>query len=73
MVIGMIGLPRCGKSTLAKSLRREFPGFVRINRDSVRLKIYGQRFFKGGEDFVRGTTKAMVDILSDQGIDMIID
>lgn len=72
MIIGMVGLPRCGKSTLAKKLVN-LCKFVVINRDSVRYKVYGQRYFKGGEDFVRGTTSAMVSILSDQSVHMILD
>lgn len=72
MIIGLVGLPRCGKSTFAKRLQNEWRFFI-LNRDSIRLKVYGHRFFKGGEDFVRGVSKTMLQILFDQDINVVID
>lgn len=43
-----VGLPGCGKSTLA----REFPEFVEINRDQIREQLFGTRRHHGHEGAV---------------------
>lgn len=67
MIIGTVGLPRSGKSTFAKKLK-----FIRINRDQIRLSLYGQRFFRGGEGFVSAITNTMLSVLNEEN-DIVLD
>jgi predicted kinase len=46
----MCGLPRSGKTTLAKRLERE--GWVRVCPDEIRLALHGQPFVKEAESSV---------------------
>lgn len=50
-----VGLPRSGKSTIAKSL-----GYPIVNPDSIRLALYGQRFLLEAEEMVWVLAKYMV-------------
>lgn len=66
----MVGLPRSGKSTwIGKTRNKE----VIISADRLRLEMYGQRFFSGGEAFVWATRDVLLKIILDQGLDIIID
>jgi predicted kinase len=46
----MCGLPRSGKTTLAKELERE--GWVRVSPDDIRLALHSQPFVKEAESTV---------------------
>lgn len=59
VLICLVGLPRSGKSTWARS-QRYYPI---VNPDSVRLAIHGQRYIAEAEPFVWATVKAMVKAL----------
>lgn len=67
----MCGLPRSGKTTLAKSLEHE--GWIRICPDDIRRELHGQPFVKEAEptvwavarDRVRGLLKADHRVLID--------
>lgn len=62
LLICMTGLPRSGKSTVAYVLAcvRNAPI---VNRDSIRLALYGERFLKPAELMVRVIAKVMVEAL----------
>jgi predicted kinase len=46
----MCGFPRSGKTTWAKSLKRE--GWVRVCPDEIRMALHGQPFLKEEESLV---------------------
>lgn len=54
----LVGLPRSGKSTLAKSM-----GYPIVNLGSVRLALTGQPFCKDAESMVLSITKIMISAL----------
>lgn len=58
-LILLMGLPRSGKSTIAKELSGEW-GAPIVNPDSIRLALHGQRFEVLAEDFVWAISKTMV-------------
>lgn len=72
MVIATVGLPRSGKSTFSKMLQTKY-NFVIINRDAIRLELYGQAFFAGGEEYVSAVCNTMIKTLTSQNIDVVID
>lgn len=57
-LVVMVGLPRSGKSTLA----RQF-GFPIVSPDAIRLAIHGQRHLPSAEPVVWMTAKYMVKAL----------
>lgn len=63
----MVGLPRSGKSTIAKQL-----GHPIVNPDSIRLALHGQAFFKEAEPMVWAIAKYMVNALFLAGHDDVI-
>lgn len=62
VLIQMVGLPRSGKSTVAKELSEKM-GFPIVNRDSVRLAVHGLRFSLEHEPIVNKITVTMVKAL----------
>lgn len=62
-----VGLPRSGKSTWAKE-----QGCPIVNPDSIRLSLYGCRYFAGGEKFVWAIARTMVEALFLAGHDKVI-
>ena len=66
-----VGLPRSGKSTWAKEYSKKH-GYPIVNKDSIRLALYGQRFIAEAEDMVHTITKIMVKALFNAGHDTII-
>jgi predicted kinase len=57
-LILMVGLPRSGKSTYAKTT-----GFPIVNPDSIRLALHGERFISDAEPMVWAIAKYMVKSL----------
>ena len=55
ILIAMMGLPRSGKSTIAKSL-----GHPIVNPDSIRLALHGRAFIFESEGFVWAIAMLMV-------------
>lgn len=62
-----VGLPRSGKSTWAKE-----QGHPIVNPDSVRLELYGQRFWSDGEKMVWAAVDLMVRSLFTAGHQTVI-
>jgi len=65
-LIALVGLPRSGKSTLAKTL-----GHPIVNKDSIRLAMHGQKFLKEAEPWVHVLAKTMVEALFRAGHDTV--
>lgn len=65
-VIGMMGLPRSGKTTVARRLSRIL-GVPIVNRDSIRLALHGQRYQKLAEPMVKAIALVMVRALFEAG------
>lgn len=57
-LIGMVGLPRSGKSTWAKEA-----GHPTVCLDSIRLALHGQAYIQSAEPFVRAIARVMVESL----------
>jgi len=66
-LIMMVGLPRSGKTTIARNL-----GHPIVCPDAVRFAIHGQRYISEAEAFVWPVTKAMVKALFLAGHDTVI-
>jgi len=66
-LIMMVGLPRSGKSTIAKTL-----GHPIVNPDSIRLVLHGQRFCGVAEPMVWAIAKYMVAALFEAGHNFVI-
>ena len=66
-----VGLPRSGKSTWAKEYTKK-KGYPIVNKDSVRLALYGKRFLPEAEEMIHAITKIMVKALFNAGHDTII-
>jgi predicted kinase len=69
----MVGLPRSGKSTISKELKESNPGSIILCNDLIRLQLYGQRFYRGGEAFVWACHDLMFKLLLEQGVDIVLD
>ena len=66
-LICTMGLPRSGKTTWAKE-----QGCPIVNPDALRLVIYGQRYWAGGEYLVWPNAMMMVKALFAAGHDRVI-
>ena len=63
----MVGLPRSGKSTTARTL-----GAPIVNPDAVRLALHGQAFYSNAEPMVWAVCKLMVAALFEAGHDRVV-
>ena len=66
-LICMMGLPRSGKTTIARAL-----GYPIVNRDSIRLALHGKRFQKEAEPMVKAIAIVMVRALFRAGHTTVI-
>lgn len=66
-LVMMVGLPRSGKTTLARKL-----GFPIVNPDSIRLALHGQPFIAPAEPLVWVLAKYMVKALFLAGHEKVI-
>lgn len=62
----MMGLPRSGKSTVARKLSEALRAPI-VNRDSIRLALHGQRYQELAEPMVRAVAVVMVRALFGAG------
>lgn len=67
----MCGLPRSGKSTVAKELEQQ--GYVRVCPDDIRRTIHGQQFYAPAEPMVWATAETMARALFIGGRNVVID
>jgi len=72
MILGTVGLPRSGKSTFVSKIM-DRRNFAIVSRDSIRLNLYGHRFFQPGESMVKAISETMFRSLVDRGCDIILD
>ncbi len=61
-LIGMMGLPRSGKSTFCHQYLKPL-GYVIVNPDNFRLALHGQRFVNSAEPTVWAAVTLAVDAL----------
>lgn len=66
-LIAMMGLPRSGKSTIAKQL-----GFPIVNPDCIRLALHGTAFIPQAEGIVWATAMIMVRYLFLMGDNTVV-
>lgn len=67
----MVGIPYSGKSTWVKNNRQENE-YV-ISADRIRLQVYGQEYFKGGEPIIWSVRHYMLINTLEQNFNLIID
>jgi len=70
-LILLAGLPRSGKSTIAKSWAEKFQAVI-VNPDSIRLAVHGQPFIAEAEPFVWAIAYAMAEALFIAGHDIVV-
>ena len=71
IVVGMMGLPRSGKSTKVKELT-EATGAPIVSKDCIRLALHGQRYEPAAEGFVRAINQVMLRSLILAGHKLVI-
>lgn len=64
----LVGLPGCGKSTLASAT----PGLVEINRDRIRERLFGSRRHHGHEGAVSREHARLIQLHAARGDDLLI-
>ncbi|MGB7281575.1 MAG: ATP-binding protein [Candidatus Acidiferrum sp.] len=70
--IAMSGLPRSGKSTIAKKVYAPM-GYTIVSPDDFRLTMFGQRWYGPGEPMLWAVIYATVDSLLQSGNRVILD
>lgn len=70
-LIAMMGLPRSGKSTIAKQLSKLF-GAPIVNRDAIRLAVHGQRYASQAEPLIKSLDIYMIRALFGAGHEIVI-
>lgn len=70
-LIAMVGLPRSGKSTIARELSLKF-GAPIVCRDAVRLAMHGMRFQTDAEPMIHAVTHYMLRALFITGHEIVI-
>ena len=71
MIIGIIGLPRSGKSTLAAEFAKR--GFAVVSKDAIRLALHGQRYLAKAEVFVKDISRIQIESLLSYDCNIVID
>lgn len=70
-LIAMHGLPRSGKSTVARELRIRLGAPV-VSGDAIRLALHGQRYAADAEPMVRALKLIMIKALFGAGHEIVI-
>lgn len=70
-LIAMHGLPRSGKSTIARELSRQY-GAPIVSKDNIRLALHGSVYAGNAEPMVRAISKIMIDALFRSGHEWVI-
>lgn len=71
-LIAMMGLPRSGKSTIARELSKSLGRAPIVNADAIRLALHGQRYQALAEPMVRALKLLMIRSLFLGGNDVVI-
>lgn len=70
-LVMMVGLPRSGKSTIARELVKHTDAAI-VNPDAIRLALHGHLFYAPAEPMVWGVAHTMVDSLFESGHSTVI-
>lgn len=70
-LIAMHGLPRSGKSTIARQLSKQL-GAPIVSRDALRLALHGTRYLGKMETYVKPMSYTMIEALFLAGHDIVI-
>lgn len=70
-LVVLVGPPASGKTTYAKELQGT--GFFRVNRDSLRLMLYGERYNKEKERSVKLAKVTLIRSLLASGCNVVSD
>jgi predicted kinase len=71
-LLAMSGLPRSGKSTIAKQVYMPM-GYTVVSPDDFRLTMFGQRYYAPGEPLLWAVIYNVVDTLLRSGNRVILD
>jgi tRNA uridine 5-carbamoylmethylation protein Kti12 len=71
LLICMMGLPRSGKTTIVKELRKKYNAPV-VRRDDIRLALHNQRYQAVAEPFVKAISDVMIRSLFLSGHEVVI-
>lgn len=71
LLICMQGLPRSGKSTIARDLSRQWAAPI-VSKDSIRLALHGMPYVALAEPMVRAISRIMVQSLFHVGHEVVI-
>lgn len=71
-LLAMSGLPRSGKSTIAKQVYQPM-GYTVVSPDDFRLTMFGQRYYAKGEHLLWAVIYNVVDTLLLSGNRVILD
>jgi predicted kinase len=72
VIVAMVGLPRSGKTMIINKLYKPM-GFIVVCPDEMRHVIHGQDFIASAEPFIWASVYACVDMLCQEGYDIVID
>lgn len=72
-VIVLRGLPASGKSTWAKDFVERNPGWMRVNKDDLRLMMHNSKWSKDNERQVLLIRDAMVEMALTSGHSVVVD
>lgn len=70
-LIAMVGLPRSGKSTIAKKLSKSLHAPI-VNRDCIRIALHGSVYEESAEPMTRAIYKIMIESLFRAGHEWVI-
>ena len=68
-----LGLPGCGKTTLAKQMQEKDPGLVRVNKDDLRAMMHDSKWSSKREKQILVTRDAIIRDSLTRGHSVIVD
>lgn len=67
------GLPASGKTTWATEYVRAHPRAVRVNRDDLRMQLFGGEFKRSREPFIISAQNALIEAALKDGRSVVVD